>query len=71
MDGGARLIRHSFLEVAAADNKVIVVKTKENSPYADFPKHMDNVHYNTEGQLRLRTAFAKSLIEFQKQNNEE
>ncbi|RKR12174.1 protein of unknown function (DUF303) [Maribacter vaceletii] len=65
MEGGVRIIRNAFLEVAAEDENVLVVETKENSPYTDFPKHSDNVHYNTEGQIRLGTIFANKLIELQ------
>lgn len=64
--GGASLIREAFLEVETTDKQVLVIKTKENAPYSDYPKHTDNVHYNTIGQLRLGTAFAKKLIELQK-----
>lgn len=31
----------------------------------DFPLRVDHVHYNTEGQLRLGKAFAKTMIEAQ------
>ncbi len=58
---GPEMVRSAMLEVAQSDNNVDVIRTKADEPYTDFPKHTDNVHYNTEGQKRLGTAFAKAL----------
>lgn len=63
---GPALVRQAFLDVAASDDHVAVIRTKPEPPWTDFPKHDDQVHYNTEGQQRLSTAMANSLIKLTK-----
>ncbi|MDO7136022.1 sialate O-acetylesterase [Algibacter lectus] len=61
---GSDLVRKACIDVAKSDPFVKVIETVKDSPYNDYPKHSDNVHYNTEGLTRLGTAFAKDLITF-------
>ncbi|MDO7173146.1 sialate O-acetylesterase [Mariniflexile sp. AS56] len=63
IEGGSDLVRKAFIDVENSVNYVKIIKTFRDSPYTDFPKHTDNVHYNTEGQVRLGIAFANKLIE--------
>jgi len=65
IEGGSDLVRKAFLEVENTVKNVTVIETVRDAPYTDFPKHIDNVHYNTEGQVRLGKAFANALIEMQ------
>lgn len=60
--GGPEMVRAAFLKVADADRRMSVIKTAFNAPWNDFPKHTDNVHYNTEGQKRLGTAMGQALL---------
>ena len=53
---GPAMVRQAFVDVAQADPRVAVIKTKPQPPWDDFPKHDDQVHYNHEGQKRLGTA---------------
>lgn len=62
---GPAVVRKAMEEVAAADNKVGIVKTSTDSTWSDYPKHSDNTHYNTEGQKRLGFAFAEELVRLQ------
>ncbi|MDO6760964.1 sialate O-acetylesterase [Tamlana sp. 2_MG-2023] len=62
--GCSDLVRKAIVEVSNSDKNVETIRTVRDSPYNDYPKHSDNVHYNTEGQTRLGTAFAKRLINF-------
>ncbi|WP_298365797.1 sialate O-acetylesterase [uncultured Lutibacter sp.] len=65
---GPGLVRNGMEEVARLDNKIEIVKTELSltKKWNDFPKHSDNLHYNTEGQKRLGTAFANKLIALNK-----
>lgn len=65
IEGGSDLVRQAFIDVENSEKKVLVIKTVRDSPYTDFPKQNDNVHYNTEGQKRLGAAFAKAIIDLQ------
>lgn len=58
---GPSIVRKAMENVAAADNKVVLVKTAMDKAWLDFPKHSDNTHYNVEGQKRLGTAFGEAL----------
>ncbi|WP_187388331.1 sialate O-acetylesterase [Seonamhaeicola marinus] len=60
---GVDFIRNAQIEVGSLDERNTMIKTSKESPWNDFPKHLDNTHYNTIGQKRLGEAFAKSLIE--------
>ncbi|ANW96230.1 hypothetical protein AXE80_08040 [Wenyingzhuangia fucanilytica] len=59
---GPDLVRKAMEEVANQDKNTGIVKTSRDSSWSDYPKHSDNLHYNTEGQKRLGTAMAKELI---------
>ena len=59
---GPTMVRKAIAAVANADEKVIMIPTTADAPYDDFPKHPDNVHYNTEGQRRLGIAFGEALL---------
>lgn len=59
---GPDMVRGFMEEVAKEDTKVAIVKTSMDRSWSDFPKHPDNVHYNTEGQKKLGIAFAKEFI---------
>ncbi|ANW95293.1 hypothetical protein AXE80_02875 [Wenyingzhuangia fucanilytica] len=63
MKGGSDMVRQGFLDFEKSEDNVVVIKTVRDSPYTDFPKHPDNVHYNTEGQKNLGTAFGNALIQ--------
>jgi hypothetical protein len=62
--GGSDIVRKAFIDVEKSVAHVDIIETLRDSPYSDFPKHTDDVHYNTEGQKRLGIAFAKALLSF-------
>lgn len=62
---GPEMVRNAFVEVANEDTLSEVVTTTTDRSWPDYPKHKDNVHYNTEGQKRLGIAFANKLINLQ------
>ena len=59
---GSKMVRTFMQEVADEDKNVAIINTSMDKSWSDYPKHSDNVHYNTEGQKRLGTAFANKLI---------
>ena len=64
---GAETVRKQ-MEIASKKNKnTFLIKTNTDKSWSDYPKHLDNVHYNTEGQKRLGIAFANQLIIFLEQ----
>ncbi|WP_081958758.1 sialate O-acetylesterase [Algibacter lectus] len=65
-DGGPDMVRAAMENVANSDENVAIIKTSTDTSWSDFPKHTDNVHYNTEGQKRLGVAFANALMNLQK-----
>ena len=56
-------LRTFMEEIANEDKNVAIIKTSMDKSWLDYPKHSDNVHYNSEGQKRLGIAFANKLIE--------
>jgi hypothetical protein len=60
--GGLELVRKAMLNVTKSVPHTMMIPTSMNPEWPDFPKHPDNVHYDTEGQKRLGTAFAEALI---------
>jgi len=60
---GPGMVRQAMINVSEKMKNVGVIKTSMDKSWKDFPKHTDNVHYNTEGQKRLGTAFALKLNE--------
>ena len=63
---GPAVVRAAMQKVADADKYVGIVNTSTDSSWSDYPKHTDNVHYNTEGQRRLGIAFANGLLALMK-----
>ena len=63
---GAKTVREQMEKVPSAVKNVRLVKTSTDTSWSDFPKHTDNVHYNTEGQKRLGEQLAQELIDFLK-----
>ncbi len=59
---GPNMVRQAMEDVAKSDNNVEIIKTTTDISWSDYPKHSDNVHYNTEGQRRLGIAFGEKLI---------
>ncbi|WP_303317259.1 sialate O-acetylesterase [Flavivirga abyssicola] len=59
---GPELVRAAMEAVAEGDDYIEIIKTSTNADWLDYPKHSDNLHYNTEGQKRLGIAFGKALI---------
>ncbi|WP_117883673.1 sialate O-acetylesterase [Aureibaculum luteum] len=59
---GPAMVRKAMEDVANSDKNVDIVKTTTDTSWSDYPKHMDNVHYNAEGQKRLGKAFGEKLI---------
>lgn len=58
---GPDMVRQAIVSVALADENVYVIRTKTDRDWADFPKHPDNVHYNTAGQLKWGRVYADAL----------
>lgn len=58
---GPEIVRKAMVDVAGVDNNTRVVLTSTSRDWDDFPKHSDNVHYNTVGQMRWGRAFAVEL----------
>lgn len=63
---GPSQVRNAMSNFANADDNVELVKTSMDDRWLDYPKHKDNLHYNTEGQIRLGVAFANKLIGLKK-----
>lgn len=63
---GPQLVRSAMQSLANSNDNIAIVNTVLNKPWNDYPKHSDNVHYNTEGQKRLGIAFAEKLINLKK-----
>ncbi len=59
---GPEMVRGAMLEVEAQDKNIAIVRTRADAPWTDFPKHDDQVHYNTQGQLNLGTALGEKLV---------
>ncbi|WP_111708890.1 sialate O-acetylesterase [Lutibacter citreus] len=66
IEGGAEIVRKGMANAVYQDYYAALIKTSTDTSWVDFPKHSDNVHYNTEGQKRLGVAFANSFFEIQK-----
>lgn len=66
VEGGADMVRQNIIKFGYQDYYSEVIKTSKDTSWSDFPKHSDNVHYNTEGQKRLGTEFANAFFKIQK-----
>ncbi|GAA4237800.1 hypothetical protein GCM10022291_25790 [Postechiella marina] len=64
IEGGADRVRQAMVKFVNQDYYTSLIKTSKDTAWLDYPKHKDNVHYNTEGQKRLGLAFANRLINF-------
>jgi hypothetical protein len=62
---GPSQVREAMQNIADSDRKIGIVNTKAGKNWIDFPKHSDNLHYNTEGQRNLGTKFGEILLELQ------
>ena len=58
---GSGQVRAAMELVSKEDKFVEIIKTSLNPNWLDYPKHSDNLHYNSEGQKRLGIAFAHKL----------
>lgn len=63
---GPEMVRQAMADFCKENNNAVLLKTTTNRKWKDYPKHTDNVHYNTEGQKRLGIAFAKKIIKLNK-----
>jgi hypothetical protein len=61
---GTGKVRAAQSSVALADPLVNLIPTSLNPSWHDYPKHFDNVHYNTIGQTRFGKAFAKAFLSY-------
>lgn len=59
---GPDRVRTAMAEVADTLANTNLIHTSTDRRWRDYPKHSDNVHYNTQGQTRLGIAFAEALI---------
>jgi hypothetical protein len=59
---GAKIVRTQMESFVKSTDFTALIKTSTNEDWLDYPKHDDNVHYNTEGQVKLGTAFAIELL---------
>ncbi|SDR70228.1 protein of unknown function [Polaribacter sp. KT25b] len=59
---GAKIVRNQMESFVNKTHFTALIKTSTNQNWLDYPKHKDNVHYNTEGQVKLGTAFAFELM---------
>ncbi|MEP2736437.1 MAG: sialate O-acetylesterase [Erythrobacter sp.] len=58
---GRSIIREAMQNVSTTDPNVWLIKTSANPSALDFPKGIDGVHYNAQGQWRLGVAFAEAI----------
>lgn len=61
---GLEIVRKAMFDVARSMSHTEMIATSMDPEWPDFPKHDDDVHYDTEGQKRLGTAFANALMQF-------
>lgn len=61
-DKGPKIVRTAISKAVNSDCCTDYIATSTDRSWLDYPKHPDNVHYNTEGQKRLGIAFANSII---------
>ena len=59
---GPKMVRNAMAQVSDSVPHAALIRTSTDPSWADYPKHPDNVHYNTEGQERLGRAFALALL---------
>ena len=61
---GPEVVRQAMVDVANTMLNTSIILTGTDRSWSDFPKHTDNTHYNTLGQVRLGEAFANKLLPF-------
>jgi predicted esterase len=66
VEGGADMVRENMKKFASSDYYSKLIETAKDTSWSDYPKHADNVHYNTEGLKRLGVAFANAIFEIEK-----
>ena len=59
---GPGIVRAAMETVAGDTANTAIIRTTAGPPWSDFPKHDDNVHYNTAGQIAWGIAFANALV---------
>lgn len=69
VENGAKTVREQMIKFANQDYYSKLIETTTDIEWNDFPKHFDNVHYNTEGQKRLGVAFFEGFLAIQKKLN--
>ncbi|WP_172665940.1 sialate O-acetylesterase [Flammeovirga sp. OC4] len=60
---GTAILRQQMANVSNSEDNIYMIPTSMQADWKDFPKREDNVHYNTQGQELLGTAFGNCLIE--------
>lgn len=58
---GPKIVREAMQNIADKDEYVEIINTSTDPLWLDYPKH-DNVHYNTDGQIKLGKSFAIKLL---------
>ncbi|WP_166425856.1 sialate O-acetylesterase [Paraglaciecola sp. 20A4] len=58
---GPDMVRAAMADVTNMLPNTALISTSTDRSWHDYPKHSDNVHYNTLGQTRLGIAFAETL----------
>ena len=59
---GPDMVRASMLNVAKTIKNCEIIETSTDRSWSDYPKHTDNTHYNTVGQVRLGKAMAEKML---------
>ena len=65
---GPAIVRAAMETVADDTANTAIIRTVASPPWDDFPKHDDNVHYNTAGQIAWGTAFAQAYASLRDEN---
>ncbi|ANQ51594.1 sialate O-acetylesterase [Flammeovirga sp. MY04] len=58
---GVEIVRQQMSASADKSKGLYMIPTSMDESWSDYPKRNDNVHYTTEGQKRLGTAFAEAF----------
>ncbi|MDU0354001.1 sialate O-acetylesterase [Paraglaciecola aquimarina] len=61
---GTNLVRTAQQQAADADPFIRLLPTSLDPSWIDYPKHFDNVHYNTKGQINMGKTFASAFLSF-------
>ncbi|GAA3617235.1 sialate O-acetylesterase [Flavivirga amylovorans] len=69
VENGVDVVRTGMKKFVEQDYFSELVETSTDTLWNDYPKHKDNLHYNTEGLKRLGIAFANGFFDIQKRLN--